>query len=187
MQKYDFTWSIKAPQDQRRRECSFNQSRYTHIATSKSTKIHPVHPPHTDHHQQNASQTIISYHQAKIISNQTVKYKATPLSSHPPGTSSNHINRSHIDIDRHRTCGTTYSDSPSMPAFLLFFFGCGAPSFLQCTMRRDHDSSLSHSKPARTGFSSSSSAYGAMWSAYVISLRYEEQWCACVRVCVSLV
>ena len=53
----------------------------------------------------------------------------------------------------------TQTDShSSSPPFLFFFLLTGAPSFFWCTMSRVHDSSLSHSKPARIGFSSSSSA-----------------------------
>ena len=55
---------------------------------------------------------------------------------------------------------TAVNHHSSSPPFLPFFFPPpdGAPSFFWCTINRVHDSSLSHSKPARTGSSSSSSA-----------------------------
>lgn len=48
----------------------------------------------------------------------------------------------------------------SPPFFFDFLLGGGAPSFFWCTTSLVHDSSLSHSNPARIGLSISSSAYG---------------------------
>lgn len=56
--------------------------------------------------------------------------------------------------------GFTYSSSsPALSLFFFFLLLDAAPSFFWCTTSLVHDSSLSHSKPARTGKSSSSSAY----------------------------
>jgi len=62
---------------------------------------------------------------------------------------------------------------PSFSAFFFAFLGIGAPSFFKWTMSRVHDSSLSHSKPARTGLSSSSSA---CWAWYISLGNWEYRW-----------
>jgi hypothetical protein len=54
---------------------------------------------------------------------------------------------------------TYSSSSPALSLFFFFLLLDAAPSFFWWTTSLVHDSSLSHSKPARTGSSSSSSAY----------------------------
>ena len=64
-----------------------------------------------------------------------------------------------------------YSSS-STPLFFFFLLLGAAPSFFWCTVNLVHDSSLSHSKPARTGSSNSSSCFflNCLWMASNASL-----------------